>query len=418
MPFAAYLEFLAANGRFAAFGFLIAFGSSFGQTFFLGVFGPHIQAEFSLSHTDWGGVYMAGTLASAALLPWTGKFIDRLDLRVYTLLVVALLAVACLFTARVAGGVGLLIAVLLLRQSGQGLMSHVAVTSMARYFHRERGRAIAVASIGFAAGEALLPVLVVVMIAWLGWRQCFDLIAMVLVLVLMPLALWLCSGHTRRHRMHMASVAASTHAGAAERRSWTRAEVLHDTRFWLLLPGLLAPALILTALFFHHLNIADAKGWTHAWITGSYVVYAGTTTLVALGCGTLIDRLGAARLLPYMLAPLIAALLLVWAFDSRWVVWPYLALAGVNVGIAHTGVSALWPELYGTGHLGSIKSLAAALSVFASALGPVSMGALADLGMPIDAVCLVFAGYAAGAALLMRRALRDSRPVPPRPAEQ
>ena len=133
MPIRDYLKFVAANLRFVTFGFFLAFASSFGQTFFIGTFGPAIQMEFSLSHTSWGTIYMVGTLGSAALLPWTGKQIDRFDLRPYTALVCILLTIACGFTAFVTTGVMLVFAIFLLRQSGQGLMSHIAITSMARY---------------------------------------------------------------------------------------------------------------------------------------------------------------------------------------------------------------------------------------------------------------------------------------------
>lgn len=83
MPFSGYLEFLARQRRFVAFGFVMAFASSFGQTYFIGIFGPGIQAEFDLSHTLWGAIYMVGTIASALLLPWSGRRIDTLDLRTY-----------------------------------------------------------------------------------------------------------------------------------------------------------------------------------------------------------------------------------------------------------------------------------------------------------------------------------------------
>ena len=86
-----YLLFAATNRRFLGFGFLMAFASSFGQTYFIGVFGPGVQAEFGLSHTAWGTIYMLGTLGSAALLPWSGKQIDRLDLRHYTSIVFLML---------------------------------------------------------------------------------------------------------------------------------------------------------------------------------------------------------------------------------------------------------------------------------------------------------------------------------------
>jgi len=287
-------------------------------------------------------------------------------------------------------------------------MSHTAMTTMARYYERERGRAIAIATIGFACGEALLPVLAVTSIALLGWRMSYAGAAIVVAVVLLPIVLWLCKGHRQRHLAHL-ELTRSAQLASPERSSWTVGEMLRDTRFYLLLPGVMAPGLILTAMFFHHLNLADAKGWSHAWITGSYVIYAVAAIITSLFSGALVDRFGAVRVMPVMLIPLALALLIFWAFDSRWAAWPYLALSGVNVGIAFTTVSAMWAEVYGVAHLGAIKSLAHALGVFASALGPVTMGALADLGMPIADVCLVFAGYALIGTLLMKRALRRER---------
>lgn len=405
-----YLSFAARNARFLGFGFLMTVASSFGQTYFIGIFGPHVQAEFGLSHTAWGTIYMIGTLASAALLPWSGKQIDRLDLRQYTAIVCVFMIAACAFMSQVNGVAMLVLAVFLLRQSGQGLMSHTAVTTMARYYDRERGRAIAIASLGFAAGEAVLPVAAVLAIATIGWRWTYGGIAVSLAILLIPLAFVLLAGHPDRHRAHLAQMAvADRERGTHRPVSWDRAQVLRDPRFYLLLPGILAPSILVTAMFFHHLNLADAKGWSHAWITSSYVAYAIAVVLVSLGCGPIIDRLGAVRVVPFMLAPLAAGLLVVAAFSNPWVAWPYLFLIGVSVGIAHTGVSAMWPEIYGVAHLGAIKSMIAAMSVFGSALGPVIMGGLMDLGATANQVCVVFAAYAALAAVLLTVALRRMR---------
>ena len=184
--------------------------------------------------------------------------------------------------------------------------------------------------------------------------------------------------------------------------------MLRDARFYLLLPGLLAPSVIGTAMFFHHLNLADAKGWSHTWITGNYVLYAIGVMLTALIAGTLIDRLRAVRILPYMLLPLALGLAVVSMFDAPWAVLPYMLLIGVNAGVVHTATSAMWPELYGVEHLGAIKSLAMSLSVLGSALGPVIMGGLMDLGMSIESVCLLFAGYSIVGGILTYIALRQT----------
>lgn len=402
-----YLSFALRNVRFLGFGFLMAFASSFGQTYFIGIFGPHVQSEFGLSHTGWGTVYMIGTLASAALLPWSGKQIDRLDLRQYTVIVCIFMIAACAFMSQVNGTLMLIVAVFLLRQSGQGLMSHIAVTSMARYYDRERGRAIAIASLGFAAGEAVLPFVAVLVVAIIGWRWTYGGVAITLAIVLIPSAFLLLSGHPDRHRAHLDRMAVADAEGSTHRpASWDRAQVLNDPRFYLLLPGILAPSILVTAMFFHHLNLADVKGWSHAWITSSYGAYAIAVIVVSLGCGPMIDRLGAVRIVPFMLAPLVAGLVVVATFMNPWVAWPYLFLLGVGVGVSHTAVSAMWAEIYGVGHLGAIKSMIAALSVFGSALGPVIMGGLMDLGVTANQVCLVFAAYAGLAAVLLTFGLR------------
>ena len=401
MPLVAYARFAAAHRRLIAFGFLAAFASSYGQTYFIGIFGPAIQSEFGLSHTAWGTIYMFGTLGSALLLPWSGKQIDRLDLRLYTSLVFLLAVVACIVTALAINGLMLVVAIFLLRQSGQGLLSHVGITTMARYFDSGRGRAIALATMGFAVGEAFLPFAAVLMIAALGWRWSYGVTALVLALVLTPAALWLLRGHLDRHRAHLVQLAAPRASEESYTRSWTRAEMLRDPRFYLLMPGILAPAFVLTAMFFHHLNLADAKGWSHPWMTGSYVIYALAVIMTSLAAGPAIDRLGAARLVPYMLIPMILAMVVVAQFHAPWIAWPYLFLIGVSTAIAHTAVSAMWAEMYGVTHLGAIRSLATAIGVLASALGPVTLGTLMDHGVSIETGCLMFAAYATIGTLLM-----------------
>jgi hypothetical protein len=95
-PSNGYLRFAVENRRVLAFGFLMALGSSFGQTFCIGLFSPSIEATFELSHSEWGSIYMAGTLLSAATLTFTGRWINKLNFRTYALAVCGFLRVVCL----------------------------------------------------------------------------------------------------------------------------------------------------------------------------------------------------------------------------------------------------------------------------------------------------------------------------------
>jgi MFS family permease len=401
-----YIAFLRTHWRFAGFGACMAFSSSFGQTHFIGIFGPRFQAEFDLSHTAWSAIYMTGTLASALVLPYTGKFIDRLDLRHYALLTSLALGAACLFVAAVVSPVMLVFAIFGLRQSGQGLSSHVAQTAMARYFDTERGRAIAVTALGFALAEAVLPVTVVGAIELLGWRITYVGAALVQLVLFIPLLQWLLAGHPARHAAYLLRQQARRQADHRIGEGWTRAQVVRDVRFYLLMPGVFAPSVVLTAMFFHHLNVADAKGWSHVWITGNYVLYAGVTVVTSLLAGSLIDRVGAVRLVSMMLSPLAVGLVLLGAVDEPWVVMPYMVGCGITTGITYTGVSALWAELYGLAHLGAVRALAVALGVFGSALGPVAVGVLLDVGVAMDNVLYCLAAYVVVGALTLRIAVR------------
>lgn len=401
-----YLTFAGRHRRFLAFGFLLTFTSSAGQTFFIGIFGPEIRDAFDLSHTGWGSLYLIGTLASALILPWTGQLIDRLDLRWYVAFALIGLAIACLAMSLIQSLLALTIAIFLLRQMGQGVASHAAATSMARYFGPDRGKALAIASTGIAAGEAILPILAILGISVIGWRMTYGLTSVFILFVLLPAALLLLRDHTDRHQRHLHAERARASVNLGDVKDRNRRQMLTEPRFYLMLPAFVAPSIIMTALFFHHLTLAEGKGWTAIWMTGQYWVFALFAVTGSLAAGPLIDRLSAKRIMPLYLTPMVMALiLLVPAEAPLWVV-PYLALLGLTAGLAFTGFSALWAELYGTGHLGAIRSLAGAIGVFASALGPVLAGVLLDRGVSMEIIGLGFAGYGLIATLLLLQALR------------
>lgn len=399
-----YIQFALRNRRLLAFGFLMALGSSFGQTFFIGIFTPSIEAEFGLSHSQWGSIYMAGTLMSAGALTFTGRWIDHLELRTYALLVCAFLAVACAAAAFSPTAWFLIPMIFLLRQAGQGLASHTAVTGMVKYFRRDRGKAVALATLGFPVGRALMPVATVALIAAIGWRETYAVCAVLVLVVLTPAVAWLLTSHARRETA-LALEAPSTERKTA--RSTTHHEdrslrqVLRDPIFYLFLPAILAPSFFDTALSFHLLPIAALKSWSAEWVMTGYAVYAGTTIMASMWIGTLVDKIGAVRLYVYSLTPYIIGTLILGFFDNAAWAWVYLGLYGIGSGIKATLIPVFLSELYGTQHIGAIRSFVATLSVFASALGPPALGFALDLDVSITTMTFVSVAYFVASSLLM-----------------
>lgn len=398
------LYFLRADPRLLAYGFLLAFGSGFGQTYFIALFSGNLRAEYGISHGGFGAVYAAATILSAAVITMTGRWIDHIDLRRWTVMVVLLLAAACLAMALAWNMASFFVAIFLLRQMGQGLMSHTAVTSQARYYVSARGRAVATAGMGHPFAEAILPPAAILLMAAIGWRESWFVIAAAVVIVILPLSLWLLRGHGARHEIHLVAsrMEAAGDGGRAANgvRNWTRGEVLRDYRFYVLLPVMLAPAFIGTGIFFHQILLVESKGWSLDLWAASFVAFAASNVASALVFGVVVDRVGALRALPYMLAPLGLACLLLALSDASPAIWGFMVLAGLTVGMTTTFLGVFWPEAYGTRHLGAIRSVGMALMVFSSALSPVFMGTLLDRGVTIESLTLGFALYCAAASAL------------------
>ncbi len=404
---AAYLRFVSSHRRFLAFGFLMAALSGFGQTFFVSLFSEPIRTAFGLGHGGFGLYYGVATVASAAAVIAAGRWIDRLDLRLFAPLVAVGLAAGAAVLAGAGSLPALLAALFLLRFCGQGLMMHTAMTSMTRYFDTERGRAVGTAALGLPAAEALLPSAAVGLMAWGSWQAVWGVIAAVLLLGAVPAILGLLRGHGQRRRRLERTSAIEEGGGG-----WRRRDVLRDRRLYLVLPAVIAAPATVTLLFFHQVHIADERGWDMALMAGSFVAFAAAHVLALLGSGPLVDRITARRALPLAVTPLLLGVALAATVTAPWVVPCYLALAGASAGAAATSGNAIWAELYGVHNLGAIRALAHALMVSATAVTPPLTGALFDLGVPVGGVLAGVATFVAAAVALAAAANRYAAAAP------
>jgi len=116
------------------FGFIFTFFSSFGQSYFIGIFNSSIRADLSITHGQFGSIYASATLLSSLTLMWVGKKIDDMDVFKFSIFVIVLLSFACYFFSTIKLIPFLFIGIFFLRLSGQGLMSHTATTTVSRYF--------------------------------------------------------------------------------------------------------------------------------------------------------------------------------------------------------------------------------------------------------------------------------------------
>ncbi|WP_297778610.1 MFS transporter [uncultured Roseovarius sp.] len=398
------LAFLRDNAPWLTAGVLLTFLSSFGQTYFISIFAGEIRETFALSHGEWGGIYMLGTTTSALVMVWAGGLTDHFRGRRLAPLVLALMVGACLFMATNPVWWLLPFVIFALRFTGQGMMSHLAVVAMARWFVAARGKALSIATLGFALGEAFLPLIFVSLLRVHDWRVLW-VAAGIVAAIGIPLLLLL----LRRERTPQSWAQTSQSLGM-DARHWTRNQSLRHYLFWFMVPALLGPSAFNTAFFFHQVHIAEVKAVSHVALVAMFPIYTAVGIGAMILSGWALDRIGTARLLPFMQLPMVVAFLCFAMADG-----PGLLLAGfvflaMTTGANSTLPNAFWAEFYGTAHLGSIKAMAAALMVFGSAIGPGLTGLGIDLGLGIEAQFVIIAGYFIFTSVMMAIGVSRARP--------
>lgn len=372
------MRFFLENTRWLAFGALLTMTSAFGQTFFFGLFANSVREAFDLSHTGFGTLYMAGTLCSAATLLWAGKLADGQNFRFAAGLLICGLGVMTLVAATATHWIIFGLAVYGLRFLGQGMMYHLSMTAMSRWFAKNRGRALSVAALGLPVAEVILPIVIAFAILQYGWRTSWLACALFVFLFCLPVALLLLS----KERMRGSSVS-ETREGDARIRQWTRSEALRDPVFYLLSLCTMVPNFIVTGLLFHQSQLSREMGWHELLFPAGISAYSVANVCGAFLVGWLSDRFGSEKMLVPWLIPMIFGLLLISSGWGAWSVPAAMLFFGMTQAFAGIITSAVYADLYGTRHLGSIRAVLIAGSAFATALSPGLMGIWIDAGIPV-----------------------------------
>ncbi len=371
------------------FGFIFTFFSSFGQSFFLGIFNPSIRNELSITHGQFGSVYASATLLSSFILIWVGKKIDDIDISKFAFFVILLLAFSSFFFSKISSIPLLFLAILLMRFSGQGMMSHTATTTISRYFTKSRGKALSTGWFGLSAAEFILPVLMIYLLTIMSWQNIWIGIALI-VLIFLPLSSYFL---VKNLNFDSREKGDDNNLNEKDFKQWKRIEVIKDYRFYIICANMLAMPSIATGTFIYQSFILSSKNWGPYIIAQSFMSYSILSVVALIFSGFLIDKFTSRKILIYMNIPLLFAAMVLFYFDNPLSSFVFFGLIGITNGLCNVLGSSTWAEIYGVKHIGSIKALTTALMVFATALGTAVFGILIDRGFSIEQISLVSASY-------------------------
>ncbi len=379
---------LTLNKKVIIFGFIFTFFSSFGQSFFLGLFNAPIRNELGITHGQFGSIYATATIFSSLLLIWVGKKIDDFRILNYSLFVVILLFASSLFFSFINSIYFLAIGIFLMRFSGQGLMSHTSTTTISRFFERSRGKALSTIWFGLSTAEFILPVLITYFFLIYSWRTVWQGIA-ILIILFLPFVIL----NTIKSIQFDSREIDTNPKNKFQIKSWKRRDVLKDYRFYIISLNMLAMPWIATGVFVYQSFISESKIWAIYTIPKAFMIYSITSITTLFVSGFLVDKFSGRKLIMYMNVPLLLALTTLFYFNHEIFAYVFLGLIGVSNGLANILGSSTWAEIYGVKYIGSIKALTTAFMVFSTAFGTAVFGLLIDKGFTIENIAFVGAAY-------------------------
>ena len=364
------------------FGFIFTFFSSFGQSFFLGLFNSSIRDALSISHGQFGSIYASATLLSSFILIWLGKKIDDVNAIKFAFFVIISLSISSFLFSKINSIVFLFFAIFLMRLFGQGLMSHTATTTVSRYFDKSRGKALSTAWLGLSSAEFLLPVAIVYLLTILDWRDLWVSFSLLIILFLSVSSVFL----IRKLDINSRETENKKNENENKIKQWKRTEVLKDYKFYIICGNLLAMPWIFTGFAVFQSFVQSSKEWGPYVIAQSFMAYSILSVITLFVTGFLIDKFTSRKLLIFTNIPLMLATLILIFFDNPFSSFIFLGLMGITNGFANVLGSSTWAELYGVKFIGGIKAMTSALMVFSTAFGTALFGFLIDKGFTIEQI--------------------------------
>jgi predicted MFS family arabinose efflux permease len=398
---------LSLNKKVIIFGFIFTFFSSFGQSFFLGLFNAPIRNELGITHGQFGNIYAFATICSSLLLIWVGKKIDDYRILNYSFFVVILLFVSSLFFSFIDSIFFLVVGIFLMRLSGQGLMSHTSTTTISRFFEKSRGKALSTIWFGLSTAEFILPVLVTYFFLVYSWRTVWQGIA-ILVFLFLPFVIL---NTIKSINLDSREVDSDPKIKKVKIKSWRRRDVLKDYRFYIISLNMLAMPWMATGIFVYQSFISESKMWALYTIPKAFMVYSITSIVTLFLSGFLVDKFTGRKLILFMNIPLLLAMIILFQFNHEVFAYVFLGLIGVSNGLANILGSSTWAEIYGVKYIGGIKALTAAFMVFSTAFGTALFGLLIDNDFTIERIAFVGGTYIVVSLVLLLLFRKTIEPV-------
>ena len=403
-----------------------------GQTMGMAVFSDTLIEHLGLSRTELSTAYLFGTVGSALCLTRAGRWYDRYGARVMLVGAALLLAVTLIYIAQIDHlgrqvvslmGVSLasvtfpliLLGYFGVRFAGQGMLTSASRNVLLVWFQRRRGLVSGVRGVFVSLGFAVAPLVLAVLIDTFGWRGALWVMAVVVGVGFAGLALLTVRDNPQVAGLAPDGVEPQLEPGAASVAPETDrslSDARRDPVFWIYSASLAMHALFGTAVTFHIVAIFAEAGRDRNAAFAYFLPQAVVSVSVNLAGSFAADYM---RLKPLLVLMLVAFLVGAYGLTELHTEPGYwLLVIGFGAGGGLWGVlsNLAFVRHFGVLHLGEISGLNTAVTVFASAIGPVFFSAANDWFGTFEAAALA---CMSGLVLLLVLAIVLRQPADTRP---
>ena len=384
-------------------------GSLPGRTQGLGLITEPLLADLAIDRVRYAQLNFWATIIGSAGALGIGYAIDRAGSRVVLTTVLALLGgIVCAMSAATSA-TSLAIWITLTRAFGQSALSVASLTVVGQWFVRRIDTAMAVYSVAISVGfMAAFP-----LVGWLvqvrGWRTAWLAIGLSILLVLTPLALLVVRRNPEAAGLapdgaRQADPSVSPDVGY----SWI--DALGMPSFWLFAIGTALYGLVASGIGLFNESILAERGFGPHVYYQTLAVTALTALIGNFAGGWLAQRVPLGRLLALSQFILAAGLLALPHVTSIVHVMAWATAMGIGGGLVMVLFFSVWGRVFGRRDLGRIQGAAQALTVIASAIGPLLLAWCLEATGSYTAIFNILATVITGVAVA---ALLVSLPTAP-----